>query len=670
MGRSYLKLGRLADAQQQHRFLLERNPHSLPYVQGYLLAKGVHPRQPVSQEEALPLIEEMEISWPDSLAIRTTALELLSGSEFEKRAEAHFVCSCQKGVPSLFNFFKQYYSDMGKRELIGAMAEKQRLAWQESALAEDDDTTESPSAYVWSLYFLAQHYSHVGDSERAQAYIQSAIAHTPTSPELHMTRARILKRTGALHAAADAAETARLLDGQDRYLNCKSVKYALRINDRDTAEALAGKFTMKSAVSPAADLVDMQAFWFMTEEVSASIRIGDYAMALKRLGQIRATKDQMWYEQIDFHSWSVRKFTLRAYLNAMKWWDSTRSHPAAVKAGLQTVELCCKLYDHPELIQKRLAGAAEAEKQQKAHEEASAPKLSVAQKKRLKAKQKAEATKKAEAEANNEDIEPKYPDPDPTGLKALQGLEPLALAQSECGLLQQYAPDNVNTWTATFEWAVRAEQWLIAVRAAKNVERLDPDTAQLHLIKLRLAKTQPHISSGSKAVKVTFTKALTSLASGPAETMQKEFVEKYSESPEYTLAAAKGLLILAPARNDSSSPRRTEVIELISLLPQQTAAFRARNLARRSQVDGRTNPCKNTSLLVLTAGLDLLRDPAVNASDDVIQGYLAASRAAWPGCDAFKDEGMLAKEAAEFTQARQRWQAVAHDARNGVARQP
>lgn len=70
-----------------------------------------------------------------------------------------------------------------------------------------------------------------------------AIAHTPTLPELYTCRARTLKRAGDFFGASRAMEDARLLDGQDRFLNTKSAKYRMRAGLIDEASALLGLFT-------------------------------------------------------------------------------------------------------------------------------------------------------------------------------------------------------------------------------------------------------------------------------------------------------------------------------------------------------------------------------------------------------------------------------------------
>lgn len=52
---------------------------------------------------------------------------------------------------------------------------------------------EPPTAYVWTLYFLAQHYDKQRKTDLALQTIDKAIEHTPTLVELYMTKGRILK---------------------------------------------------------------------------------------------------------------------------------------------------------------------------------------------------------------------------------------------------------------------------------------------------------------------------------------------------------------------------------------------------------------------------------------------------------------------------------------------
>lgn len=127
--------------------------------------------------------------------------------------------------------------------MIGQIAEELRSQYNnppDKAEGSQQASTISPTSYLWTLYFLAQHYSYLKDYQRALTVINSAIEHTPTLPELHSCKARLLKRAGDPLGAVRAIEQARKLDLQDRFLNTKSAKYHLRANLSEEAQALLG----------------------------------------------------------------------------------------------------------------------------------------------------------------------------------------------------------------------------------------------------------------------------------------------------------------------------------------------------------------------------------------------------------------------------------------------
>ena len=188
-------------------------------------------------------------------------------------------------------------------------------------------------------------YSATGRGERALAYIDSAIAHTPTLPELYMTRARILKRLGAHAAAADAMEDARLLDGQDRYLNTKAAEYALRNDEVERATATIKLFTRPEVADPLVDLVEMQAVKYLLVDAEAHARRGETALALKRFTQIVNITQEIYDDQLDFHSYCMRKMTLRAYIDSVHFEDGIFARCECVAAARRAIETYVALYD-------------------------------------------------------------------------------------------------------------------------------------------------------------------------------------------------------------------------------------------------------------------------------------------------------------------------------------
>lgn len=190
----------------------------------------------------------------------------------------------QKGIPSIFSDLKPLYNDIEKREAIESIVKSFIEEWSPNSTSSEE--SEPPSSLLWALYFLSQHYSKIDNHSQALETINLAISHSPSMPELSMTRGRILKRAGDLKGAVDSMEDARLLDGQDRFLNCKTAKYNLRVGNLKEANRLIGLFTRPEAPSPVEDLLEMQAFWYLGEEAKAWELEGNLAMALKRLFQI------------------------------------------------------------------------------------------------------------------------------------------------------------------------------------------------------------------------------------------------------------------------------------------------------------------------------------------------------------------------------------------------
>jgi peptide alpha-N-acetyltransferase len=94
---------------------------------------------------------------------------------------------------------------------------------------------------------MALHYAHPShpspDYAQALRLLEQADSHTPTLPEINMARALVYKRAGDPEAAAKAMEDARLLDGQDRFLNGKAGKYWLRAGEVHKASETFGLFT-------------------------------------------------------------------------------------------------------------------------------------------------------------------------------------------------------------------------------------------------------------------------------------------------------------------------------------------------------------------------------------------------------------------------------------------
>lgn len=225
-----------------------------------------------------------------------------------------------KGVPSLFADIKALYSDTQKQQIVEDVVEELResLTSGNPIPTSPPDSEEPPTTYLWTLYFLAQHHSFLARPAQALSLLDIAIKHTPTLPEIHTCKARVLKRAGDLYGAARCLESARLLDGQDRFLNTKCAKYRIRAGLIDEANEILGLFTkvgpflwngflivylhtsliQKDAASPGADLEDMQSLLYLIELGDAHNRNRQFGLALKKYVAVQKVSGTCHFERL------------------------------------------------------------------------------------------------------------------------------------------------------------------------------------------------------------------------------------------------------------------------------------------------------------------------------------------------------------------------------------
>jgi len=251
----------------------------------------------------------------------------------------------RKGVPSLFSDIKPLYKDVGKVQLMGELMEENLslLRTQQKLVGEAE--VDPPITILWVLEYLSNHYDRTGDSIKALAHINEALQYTPTVIDLHLTKARIFKHAGDLASASDECEIARKMDLADRFLNTVSTRYALRADRRQVAESTVALFT-KDGDNPN-NLFDMQCMWFEIEFGRSCLRNNLYGKALKKLKAVHTHFIDIIEDQFDFHTYCLRKMTLRAYITLLRCEDTIYKHKFFVRAALSLIETYVAIHDKP-----------------------------------------------------------------------------------------------------------------------------------------------------------------------------------------------------------------------------------------------------------------------------------------------------------------------------------
>ncbi|KAI5478629.1 hypothetical protein MNV49_004771 [Pseudohyphozyma bogoriensis] len=620
-----LKLGRMEPAEWAWGTLLEENPDSYEYIKAYVLAKGadVDSKTDEGKAAAAAVLTALTEKFPRSLAIRRINLELVSGDEFRAKASKYLIDALAKGVPSVFADVKSLYSDKAKRDIIGELAEGYRKSLEATATfgvslddeTASDETIESSAAYLWTLYFLAQHYSALSSHAAALTLIDQAIGHTPSLPELPMLKARILKRAGDVHGALAAMTEARALDGQDRFLNSKNAKYLLRADKVEEAEKVLGLFTKKDAPTPLSDLIDMQALWVLEEEGKSFARQSKFNLALKRYHQMFNVFQEVEEDQYDFHTYCLRKMTLRAYINLLRYSDQVRSHPRYFNAAKGAIEIYLALHDDPSTVvpaplTNGAAEAAAAEKKKEEEAKAKAEEEKEKSKKKVVDEGKKPANKKA---AEEDEVPPPAVDQDPSGDKLLATKEPLDEALKFLKPLEKVAAGNVGTWLISFEVAIRREKYLQALTALKTAHSLSPSSPLLHPLIVRFAVFVPTLTSFPSAVTETLQAGVKELIGDLSVDAFNSSVLQKGNSSEYVLAAAKGASSIHPESKEESEG-------LVFQLVREGS---------------------DASLKIVTEALGLLRSIQSSRVDE----FVKASAAKFPLAAAFKSSEELAAAA-------------------------
>jgi tetratricopeptide (TPR) repeat protein len=358
-----------------------------------------------------------------------------------------------KGVPSTFANLKHLYANPSKRDVLPALIEEyiatDAKSQNNGEAKANGDTSKGDSA---AYYFLAQHYNYylTRDLARATENIDKALELEPKSVDFHMTKARIWKHQGNTQKASEVMNQARALDERDRHINTKAAKYQLRNDESEAALKTVGLFTRPETVGgPLADLHDMQCMWFLTEDGESYARQGNVGLALKRFTTIHNIFDVWQEDQFDFHSFSLRKGQIRAYIDMIRWEDHLRDHPMYSRVALAAIKVYLKMADKP------LTNGANGE----ANGEDDAAERKKAAKKARKEAQKAQEAAAKKTEPNKPvketDGEPKKVDDDPNGLKLAATTEPLTDAMKFLTPLLQFSPKNIEAQFAGFEVFIR-----------------------------------------------------------------------------------------------------------------------------------------------------------------------------------------------------------------------
>ncbi|KAL8831127.1 MAG: hypothetical protein Q9170_005429 [Blastenia crenularia] len=567
-----LQLDRKKEAEKAYRALLNRNAEYRNYYDGLRKAVEI----PDSDVESLKaLYDEYAQTNPRGDTARRVPLEFLHGDQFTEAADQYLQHMLHKGIPSTFANIKSLYSDTAKCETIQRLAEGY-MAGKHTPLAngsaeqqvngEEGSEIKKPSFEISVLYFLAQHYNyHLSRNlSRSTELIDIAIEAQPEEVNFQMTKARIWKHRGNSQKASEAMEKARSLDQRDRYINSKAAKYQLRNNENEAAITNMGKFTRKEAVGgPLGDLIDMQCMWYVFEDGQSYLRQEKLGLALKRFTNVYDIFEIWQEDQFDFHTFSLRKGQVRAYIDMLRWEDHLREHPFFSRAAISAIGIYIRLFDNPKLA-NHSHGINGGPKNGDSNERKKA------QKKARKAQEKQEQVEAEKKDAKKTasvgaDGEVKKEDTDPQGTKLAQTAEPLVDAMRFLTPLLEYSPKNIRAQQVGFEVFLRRKKYLMALRCLVAAQSIDSSNPINHEQAVRLRHNlkslpEPLPPKASEVLESKFSPLVPSDAD--LWKLNADFLAKNNESAAHVQASLRVRQMLDPETSDDN---QKDVIRTLAL---------------------------------------------------------------------------------------------------------
>jgi len=551
-GKYLLKLGKKEDAEAIWIDLLKRNPENHEYYKQLEISRTAE-----TAEEKHAIHLEYQEKFPRAAAPKRLPLNFLSGPEFVKTVSKYISTALRKGVPPIFVDLRPLYSDPEKIEAI----EKVVTGFMENLLSvgsfdADGNLKEPPTSLLWTYYYLAQHWDHKKDYCLALELINKAIDHTPTLIELFTLKGKIFKHAGDPVEALKWVDEAQSMDTADRYINCKCAKYLLRANKAQEAEAMCAKFTREGV--PAMDnLNEMQCMWFQTECALGFQRQGKWGEALKKCIEIDRHFTEIIEDQFDFHTYCMRKMTLRSYVDLLRLEDGLRSHRFYERSATVAINVYLRLHDKPlednddsdkpdgdldpsELKKRR--NKAKKAKRKAEQEKAAIEHLKV--KKELHNKNQKKNEEELDTPTKDELVPEKLARPD----------DPLEEASKFLLPLQQLRSKNINTHLLAFEIYYRKGRVLLMLQAIQRGYKADPDHPSFHWCLVRFLRfVEKGSSSFPPAIKGVIQKCLpASLHGKTAAQINTTFMQNHANDLAALLVGARSMTFLEPSSASTS----------------------------------------------------------------------------------------------------------------------
>jgi hypothetical protein len=286
----------------------------------------------------------------------------------------------------------------------------------------------------------------------------------------------------------------------------------------------------------------------------------------------------MYEDQFDFHGYCLRKTTLRAYVDTIRFYDTHRGHRYHVRAAVNLVKVYLRLYDAPREDAQHFEAMAAESNLSDAEKKEEAKRLRKAAAKAKAAEEKAaaaEAAAKAAAQPKGKQAPKADEDPDPEGALLVQVADPLAEATRFHQHLAAHHSGALQTHTLGVALYVRKHRFLLALRHMLKAIALDaahPDTHVALASFLQALRVPAALDALHPAVREALDAAVATADFGAGKSiidLNTAFLAARPASVPARIAAARVLFAL------DSTAHKAEALKLASTLDAKDSCSRA-----------------------------------------------------------------------------------------------
>jgi hypothetical protein len=190
--------------------------------------------------------------------------------------------------------------------------------------------------------------------------------------------------------------------------------------------------------------------------------------------------DDFQEDQFDFHSYCLRKVTLRAYVRLLRFEDVVYGHDFFRRAAAGIIHIYLRIFDKPVNAEANEPDFSKMNADERKKAKAIARKKKANEKKDAasKTKQNDASTQNGGKKNNSKGNKSSSVDEDPNGEELLKS-SPLEEAKKYSLMLSKYAPSHLETWVLQYDVAIRRNKPMLALQALFKGRSISAESAEI-----------------------------------------------------------------------------------------------------------------------------------------------------------------------------------------------